>query len=55
MCMCLYIERWFTLVDYMHDAYWLYYLHQVRCASLCIYGIISTTATSPFKQNKQSI
>ena len=27
MCMCLCVQVWCTLVDYIHDANWLYYLH----------------------------
>ena len=27
ICVCLYIQWWCTLADYIHDAYWLYYLH----------------------------
>ena len=25
--MCLYMQMWCTVADYVHDANWLYYLH----------------------------
>ena len=33
--MCLYIQMWYTLVGYIHDADWLYYLHKSGHTSWC--------------------